>query len=208
MHLNWRKCYKNTVVVVLLLCGFAGFAQSNPEHWDAKYYTGYTVETFKQLRAVHQKIAGSKFNHRLLDAALFFRTNEERIKNNLPQFNFSIALEKAALGHSIDMVQHNFYAHTSPVPGSQNMTDRLKRVGVDYRTCAENIYNFFDEDPTYWSLASKLVEGWMNSSGHRSNILNPNLTYLGCGAWPYNNPEWPNYQWFKSTQSFSDRDAQ
>lgn len=208
MHFNWRKWYKNTVVVVLLLCGFAGFAQSNPEHWDAKYYTGYTVETFKQFRAVHQKIAGSKFNHRLLDAALFFRTNEERIKNNLPQFNFSIALEKAALGHSIDMVQHNFYAHTSPVPGSQNMTDRLKRVGVDYRTCAENIYNFFDEDPTYWSLASKLVEGWMNSSGHRSNILNPSLTYLGCGAWPYNNPEWPNYQWFKSTQSFSDRDAQ
>jgi len=208
MHFNWRKWYKNTVVVVLLLCGFAGFAQSNPEHWDAKYYTGYTVETFKQLRAVHQKIAGSKFNHRLLDAALFFRTNEERIKNNLPQFNFSIALEKAALGHSIDMVQKNFYSHNSPVPGSQNMTDRLKRVGVDYRTCAENIYNFFDEDPTYWSLASKLVEGWMNSSGHRSNILNPNLTYLGCGAWPYNNPEWPNYQWFKSTQSFSDRDAQ
>jgi len=208
MHLNWRKCYKNTVVVVLLLCGFAGFAQSNPEHWDAKYYTGYSVQTFKQLPAVQQKISATKFNHRLLDAALFFRTNEERIKNNLPQFNFSIALEKAALGHSIDMVQHNFYAHTSPVPGSQNMTDRLKRVGVDYRTCAENIYNFFDEDPTYWSLASKLVEGWMNSSGHRRNILNPNYKYLGCGAWPYNNPEWPNYQWFKSTQSFSDRDAQ
>jgi uncharacterized protein YkwD len=207
MHFNWHKWYKHSVVFLLLLCGFAGFAQSNPEHWDATYYTGYSVQTFKQLRAVHKKIAGSKFNHRLLNAALFFRTNEERIKNNLPQFNFSIALEKAALGHSIDMVQHNFYAHDSPVPGSQNMTDRLKRVGVDYSTCAENIYNIFDEDPTYWSLASKLVEGWMNSSGHRRNILNPNLRYLGCGTWPYNNPEWPTYMWFKSTQDFSDKDA-
>ncbi|MFM1775456.1 MAG: hypothetical protein RJA53_1066 [Bacteroidota bacterium] len=207
MQFNWRKWSKNSVVVILLLCSFAGFAQSNPEHWDASYYTGYSVQTFKQLSAVHKKIAGSKFNHRLLDAAVFFRTNEERIKNNLPQFNFSIALEKAALGHSIDMVQHNFYAHDSPVPGSQNMTDRLKRVGVDYTTCAENIYNIFDEDPTYWSLASKLVEGWMNSSGHRRNILNPNLKYLGCGTWPYNNPEWPTYMWFKSTQSFSDKDA-
>jgi uncharacterized protein YkwD len=208
MHFNWRKCYKNSLVVVLLLCSIAGFAQSNPEHWDAKYYTGYTVETFKQLRAVHQKIAGSTFNHRLLDAALFFRTNEERIKNNLPQFNFSIALEKAALGQSIDMVQQNFYSHQSPIPGREDMSDRLKRVGISYTACAENIYNFFDEDPTYWSLASKLVEGWMNSSGHRRNILNPNYKYLGCGAWPYNNPEWPTYQWFKSTQDFSDKDAQ
>jgi uncharacterized protein YkwD len=143
-----------------------------------------------------------------MDAALFFRTNEERIRYNLPEFYYSIALEKAALGHSIDMVQQNFYSHQSPVPGKEDMTDRLKRVGVDYMACAENIYNFNDEDPTYWSLASKLVEGWMNSSGHRRNILNPNFKFLGCGAWPYNNPEWPTYKWFKSTQNFSDRDAQ
>lgn len=193
MQFNWRKWSKNNVVVILLLCSFAGFAQSSPEAWDASYYDGHTVQTFKQLPEVHQKIAGSKFNYRLINAAVFFRTNEERIKNNLPQFKFSVALEKAALGHSIDMVQQNFYAHDSPVPGKKDMTDRLKRVGVDYRTCAENIYNIFDEDPTYWSLASKLVDGWMKSSGHRRNILNPNFSYLGCGTWPYNNPEWPTY---------------
>ena len=119
MKLMWLSRKKIIAVAVLLLCGFVGFAQSNPEPWDAKYYAGYSVQTFKQLSSVHQKIAGSKFNHRLLDAAVFFRTNEERIKNNLPQFNFSIALEKAALGHSIDMVQHHFYAHDSPVSGSQ-----------------------------------------------------------------------------------------
>lgn len=208
MQMLWRRFYKNILLIILLCSGNKGFAQTNPEHWDAKYYTGYSLQTFKQLPAVHKKIAGSTFNHRLLDAAIFFRTNEERIKNNVPEFYFSIALEKAALGHSIDMVRYNFYAHNSPVPGRAAMTDRLQLVGVDYRTCAENIYNIFDEDPTYWSLASKLVEGWMNSSGHRSNILNPNFKYLGSGAWPYNNPEWPTYQWFKSTQSFSDRDAQ
>ncbi len=208
MQLIWDIRKKIVVVASLFLSSLVGFAQTNPETWDANYYTGYTLQTFKQLPAVHQKIAGSKFNYRLLDAALFFRTNEERIKNNLPQFNFSIALERAALGHSIDMVQQNFYSHQSPVPGKENLSDRIKRVGIDYRTCAENIYDFNDEDPTYWSLASKLVDGWMNSSGHRSNILDPDFKYLGCGAWPYINPEWPTYQWFKSTQNFSDRDAQ
>jgi uncharacterized protein YkwD len=200
---------KNGLMIFLfLISGIFGFAQSSHESWDASYYTNYSLNSFKQLPAVHQKIVGSKFNYRLMDAALFFRTNEERIKYNLPQFNFSVALEKAALGHSIDMVQQNFYSHDSPVSGKEDMTDRIKRVGIDYRTCAENIYDFFDEDPTYWSLASKLVEGWMNSSGHRRNILNPSFTYLGCGAWPYNNPEWPSYKWFKSTQNFTDKDAQ
>lgn len=117
MKLLWRSQIKIIGVALLLLCGFVGFAQSNPEHWDAKYYTGYSLQTFKQLPAVHKKIAASTFNHRLFDAAIFFRTNEERIKNNVPVFNFSIALEKAALGHSIDMVRYNFYSHNSPVPG-------------------------------------------------------------------------------------------
>jgi len=199
---------KNRILlfVFLLLSGFA-FAQSSPESWDAYYYTSFSLNSFKQLPAVHQKITASKFNYRLMDAALFFRTNEERIRYNLPEFYYSIALEKAALGHSIDMVQQNFYSHQSPIPGKTDMSDRLKRVGVDFMACAENIYDFNDEDPTYWSLASKLVEGWMNSSGHRRNILNSSYRYLGCGAWPYSNPEWPDYKWFKSTQDFSDKDA-
>ena len=184
-----------------------GFAQSMPETLGAKYYTEYSLNTFKQLPALHQKIANSKFNYKLLDAALFFRTNEERIKYILSEFNYSSALEKAALGHSIDMVEQNFYSHQSPVPGKEDLSDRLKQVGVNFTACAENIYDFNDENPTYWSLASLLVEGWMNSSGHRRNILNPEYKYLGCGAWPYNNPEWPTYKWFKSTQDFSNKDA-
>jgi uncharacterized protein YkwD len=200
---------KNGLLIFIFLSfGIFGFGQSSPELWNATYYTSYSLNSFKQLAEVHQKIAGSKFNFRLMDAALFFRTNEERIKYNLPEFYFSIALEKAALGHSIDMVQQNFYSHQSPVPGKEDMSDRLKRVGVNFMACAENIYDFNDEDPTYWSLAGKLVEGWMNSSGHRRNILNPNYKHLGCGAWPYSNPEWPSYKWFKATQDFSDRDAQ
>lgn len=71
MQFLWRSQIKIIGVVLLLLCAFVGFAQSNPEHWDAKYYTGYSVQTFKQLPAVHKKIVGSKFNHRLLDAAIF-----------------------------------------------------------------------------------------------------------------------------------------
>ena len=200
---------KNRLLIFIFLSlGFFGFAQSNPESWDAYYYTSNSLNSFKQLPAVHQKIAGSTFNYRLMDAAIFFRTNEERIRYNLPEFNFSIALEKAAIGHSIDMAQNNFFSHQSPIPGKSRMTDRLRQVGIDFSACAENIFNSYDDDLTYWLMASKLVEGWMNSSGHRANILNPTYRYLGCGAWPFRNPQSPTYYRFMSTQNFSDRDAQ
>jgi len=194
------------IIVFFFVC-LTGFSQSGPETWDATYYTSYTLSSFKELPAVHQKIADAKFNYRLMDAAIFFRTNEERIKYNLPEFYFSIALEKAALGHSVDMVQQNFFSHQSTMPGKENISDRLHLVGVEFMACAENIYDMNHEDPTYWSLAGKLVTGWMNSTGHRRNILNPIYKFLGCGAWPYSNPDWPNYKWFKSTQNFSDREA-
>ena len=61
------------------------FAQTNTENWDNKWYTNYSLENFKQLPLIHRKIYDTIFDYRLLDAAVFFRTNEERIKYNLPE---------------------------------------------------------------------------------------------------------------------------
>ena len=178
------------------------FAQTNTENWDNKWYTNYSVENFKQLPLIHRKIYDTIFDYRLLDAAVFFRTNEERIKYNLPEFKFSLELEKTALGHSIDMVQNNFYSHESPVKGKTTLSDRLAISGIKGIYASENISDYNDADPSYWSLANLLVEGWMNSQGHRENILNPVYTYLGCGVWPYDNKEFPAVYFFKSTQNF------
>ena len=83
------------------------------------------------------------------------------------------------------------------------MSDRIKAVGITYSSCAENIFNFFLQNPSYWELADGLVKGWMNSDGHKKNILNPSYNYLGCGAYHYVNAEWQDYFWVKSTQNFS-----
>ena len=84
------------------------------------------------------------------------------------------------------------------------MTDRLKSVGIEGGYRAENIAISNEINPTYWSFALKLVDQWMNSEGHRKNILNSNYNYLGCGTYYYKF-EYGKYYYFKSTQNFSSK---
>ena len=83
------------------------------------------------------------------------------------------------------------------------MSDRLKLVGVENAFSGENIFDYFQQNPTYWSMAVGLVDGWMKSKGHRENILDKNYKYLGCGVYYYFNEKWSDYFYVKSTQNFS-----
>lgn len=167
----------------------------------------------------------------LLQAAIFYETNRERIKFNLSPFSHSPALEKAAAEHSWSMVRLNFFSHSSPVQGKRTLQDRLNGVGVVNSSSAENIADVFGieyisgkavyspeqnkgyfsytlkgrpiENHTYVGLARNALEGWMNSPGHRKNILNPRYAFLGVGAAHYKNPRFFNIDNFKLTQNFS-----
>jgi uncharacterized protein YkwD len=70
------------------------------------------------------------------------------------------------------MVDKNYFSHTSPTYGSP--FDMMKTFGITYHTAGENIaYGY----PTPESV----VNGWMNSEGHRKNILNSSFTEIGVG---------------------------
>ena len=84
------------------------------------------------------------------------------------------------------------------------MSNRLKKVGLLNGYFAENIASSFVEKRTdYWAAAVLIVKQWMNSSGHRKNILNSKYNYLGCGTYYFTNTEFEGYLFFKSTQNFS-----
>ena len=70
------------------------------------------------------------------------------------------------------MVSNNYFSHTSPTYGSP--FDMLKSYKVSYKTAGENIAGN--------SSNSGAVNAWMNSSGHRANILNSSFTYTGIGV--------------------------
>ncbi|NUP22729.1 MAG: stress protein, partial [Streptomyces sp.] len=99
-------------------------------------------------------------------------TNRERARAGLRPLSVDPVLTTAAQAHSADMVARAFYSHTSP-EGSQPW-DRAASAGSTRRSIGENI-------ACGQRSPAEVVEGWMNSPGHRANILKPDFTHIGIG---------------------------
>lgn len=99
-------------------------------------------------------------------------TNRERARAGLRPLAEDPLLAAAAQAYSTDMATRDFYSHTSP-EGTQPW-DRAAAAGSRRRTIGENI-------ACGQRSAAEVVEGWMNSPGHRANILKPDFTHLGTG---------------------------
>ena len=101
--------------------------------------------------------------------------NEARTQAGCAPLKVSAQLTQAARGHSEDMGQRNFFAHDAPAPSATSPWDRIKATGYRYTSAAENI-------AAGQTTASSVMNAWLNSSGHRANILNCALTEIGVGA--------------------------
>ena len=98
--------------------------------------------------------------------------NVERTKRGLKPLTLNIKLSNVATLKSQDMINKNYFSHTSPTYGSP--FDMMKQFGISYTAAAENIAKG-------QKTPAQVVNAWMNSSGHRANILNANYTELGVG---------------------------
>ncbi len=98
--------------------------------------------------------------------------NQERQKQGLSALQLDTKLSDVAREKSKDMMNKNYFSHTSPTYGSP--FDMMKQFGIDYRTAGENIAKG-QQTP------EEVMNGWMNSDGHRKNILSPNFTHIGVG---------------------------
>lgn len=98
-------------------------------------------------------------------------TNQERAKNGLPPMTADWELSRVARYKAMDMRDKNYFSHTSPTYGSP--FDMIKAFGISYRSAAENI-------AAGQTTPAAVVQSWMNSSGHRANILSKN-TRIGVG---------------------------
>lgn len=99
-------------------------------------------------------------------------TNAERAKQGLPALTLDKELSKVARIKSQDMKDNNYFSHTSPTYGSP--FDMMKQFGISYSSAAENIAQG-------QTTPEEVVKAWMNSQGHRENILNANYTHIGIG---------------------------
>ena len=99
-------------------------------------------------------------------------TNAHRSQHGLPGLSVNGLLANAAQAHSADQAAANNMSHTG-TDGS-NPGDRIARAGYRFSAWGENVAAGYGD-------AASVMNGWMNSAGHRANILNGNFTEIGIG---------------------------
>lgn len=142
-----------------------------------------------------------------LDRAILYSVNVARCAQGIAPLVPVRSLRHAAELHNADMVRLDFFGHSSPVPERAEVGDRLALVGARFRRAAENLieerfmayqsgrrfqvidpvrceFAYADGTPirrhTYRSLGDQVVARWMQSTGHRRNLLDPALTRHGA----------------------------
>ncbi|MFG1685590.1 CAP domain-containing protein [Nonomuraea sp. NPDC049269] len=100
-------------------------------------------------------------------------TNAERAKGGCDPLKHDARLRKAAFGHSADMAKKDYFDHDSQ--DGRDMVDRMRAAGFTGSAWAENI-------AMGQRSAAEVVRTWMNSDGHRQNIMNCSYTLIGVGA--------------------------
>lgn len=99
-------------------------------------------------------------------------TNDARQRNGVSALQMDNVLNNVAQTKSEDMSDNNYFSHTSPTYGSP--FDMLRTFGVDYTKASENI-------AAGQKSAEEVVQSWLNSEGHRRNMLDPDVTHIGVG---------------------------
>lgn len=100
-------------------------------------------------------------------------TNNERSKNGLSPLQWDDSLAELAKVHCEDMISRGFFSHNNP--DGETPFDRMKKAGISYWAAGENI-------AAGQYSPEAVVESWMNSEGHRDNIMNPDFKSLGVSV--------------------------
>ncbi len=105
-------------------------------------------------------------------ASFVLLLNDHRLEVGCGALSWNEAVADVALGHSVDMVQKDFFAHTNL--DGESPFDRLTAAEISYSGAAENI-------AWGYATADAVFAGWLDSPGHRANIENCSLTTHGVG---------------------------
>jgi uncharacterized protein YkwD len=113
-----------------------------------------------------------------LEDRLLTLTNDARSAAGLTPLSRSAVLAQAARQHAEEMLRLGYFGHVSPTPGRRTLEDRVRLVGGTHAAAGENLANVSIRD---LDVASRIIDGWFASPGHRANLLEPAWTHVGFG---------------------------
>jgi uncharacterized YkwD family protein/spore coat assembly protein SafA len=187
-----KKTLKSTIAVCVITIIFTISAvaqsaiytvKSGDTMWKiaSRYQIGVTelIQANKQIKNPALIAPGQKLSIPNIDAVkslenqVIVLVNKERAKRGLQTLTQNWQLSRVARYKSQDMINKNYFSHTSPTYGSPFVM--MEHFGIRFSAAGENIAM---GQPTPQSV----MTAWMNSPGHRSNILSPAYTQIGVGA--------------------------
>ena len=121
---------------------------------------------------VGDKITISENEQQAVEEQVVNLVNKERAKEGLAPLTIDWELARVAKYKSQDMHDKKYFSHTSPTYGSP--FDMMKKFDISYKSAGENIAQG-------QKSATQVMDAWMNSSGHRANIMNAQFTHIGVG---------------------------
>ncbi len=215
-------------IFILILIAFFGIENT----FSQAIYKKYNYKDFRKNNDFQEKIDIDHFDAELLNACIFFATNEIRAKKHLPILKYNTLLEKAASSHSGEMAKKNFFSHYNETEKKfYEPNDRARVAGISNPHLAENIIEGFileykagtevvplspgkfalpggKEEPlntrSYLELTDQLLDDWMHSKGHKANILSVNAIQLGCGTTLFLMKDFNDMPAVKATQCFQE----
>jgi uncharacterized protein YkwD len=117
-----------------------------------------------------------------LERAIFQYTNEVRRKNGVSPLTWENCLRDVARNHSADMLARHYFSHNSPEGSTPDQRIRAGCRLNNVTWTGENIWMGTNQREGTQQLARHIVDNWMSSPGHRSNLLRPQFTDIGIGT--------------------------
>jgi uncharacterized YkwD family protein/spore coat assembly protein SafA len=156
--------------------------QRNDSLWKiaVKYQIGVKeiIDANKQIKNPDMIYPMQKINIPNIDATKNIEVrvqelvNNERSKQGLKPLQMDWELQRVARMKACDMAKSGYFSHNSPTYGSP--FDMMKQFGISFKTAGENIAQG-------QRTPEEVMQSWMNSSGHRANILKSDFTHIGVG---------------------------
>jgi uncharacterized protein YkwD len=115
-----------------------------------------------------------------IERAILELSNQARQQVGVAELHWEPSLSEAARGHCQDMAELNFFDHDSPIPRKHDAGARVQAAGGRAGLVAENLYWSSGHPPD--KIAPLALEKWLQSSGHRENLLGGEYTRVGVGV--------------------------
>ncbi|OEK02295.1 hypothetical protein BFP97_12550 [Roseivirga sp. 4D4] len=192
-------------VLVLILFAFAFNTLSfGQRKWKDEYYQTLNDDNFRDFKLFNKSLDLKNIDYKVLNAAVFFVTNEARIEQGLGILTYQPNLEIMAWNHSISMAKKDFFDHINKKERKRKSPiNRAKLAGVKNPRIGENISAVGGRSfGNYLQLADHLVQGWIDSPPHRKTLYSKNALQLGCGVYYFDGLWQKNRDVYKQGNGF------